>query len=541
MLKRVFTVCVLTFLLLSQGGLFAQSGHEWVVPNTDYLNNIIMSDTTSTGERVDPDRIYVLQRGETYLIDYEIDNTYPVRIVAADGDGPKPVVQLATNESTGNYPFDFIWMDGSVYLKGIVVSGMPDATYNFNSVLWVDASGLDIVIDDCVFANVSGQLIRAQNPLRLLKITNSTLGNMGFIPTSSFGTGKGIDFRAGSCDSAIFRNNTWVNIQDRLIRHRNSTAALNYFEFDHNTVVVSCSYDGLFELGAVGEKVVVKNNLLVDAYTFGRDTTDASRLAEFNGSGEYEADGVHYKMCILASDPPDTSIGNENTQFIVRNNYYSYTQPQIDWWQTNNVMEPYTMTSRIEHSLSDPSNAFIMENGIALGARPNIPFDLMNWYITPIDQGGAGKTRITTTDHDYDRKSIEYLVDTLDCTYPKTAAAYTGADNSQPAGDLNWWGIETGIGKDPTIGIPNEFNLSQNYPNPFNPTTNIKFSLPKTSKVVLSIYNVLGQQIAQLVNNELKAGNYNYEFNASSLSSGIYFYSLHADNFTMTKKMILLK
>lgn len=103
--------------------------------------------------------------------------------------------------------------------------------------------------------------------------------------------------------------------------------------------------------------------------------------------------------------------------------------------------------------------------------------------------------------------------------------------------------------------IPNEFSLSQNYPNPFNPTTKIKYAVPSEEtlyanrsttyatslRVTLKVYDVLGKEITILVNEEKPAGSYEVEFNATGLSSGIYFYQLNAGSFTKTKKMILLR
>ncbi|MBN1397180.1 MAG: fibronectin type III domain-containing protein [Bacteroidetes bacterium] len=86
-----------------------------------------------------------------------------------------------------------------------------------------------------------------------------------------------------------------------------------------------------------------------------------------------------------------------------------------------------------------------------------------------------------------------------------------------------------------------EFSLSQNYPNPFNPTTNIKYQLPKHSYVVLKVYNLLGQEVKTLVDQYQQQGAYEVKFNAQSLTSGIYIYSLKAGNFSQTKKLILLK
>jgi hypothetical protein len=89
--------------------------------------------------------------------------------------------------------------------------------------------------------------------------------------------------------------------------------------------------------------------------------------------------------------------------------------------------------------------------------------------------------------------------------------------------------------------IPNKFNLSQNYPNPFNPSTVINYSIPKSQMVSLKIYNILGQEVATLVNQEQTAGKYKVTFDASSLSSGVYFYSIKTGNYSAVKKMMLLK
>jgi len=89
--------------------------------------------------------------------------------------------------------------------------------------------------------------------------------------------------------------------------------------------------------------------------------------------------------------------------------------------------------------------------------------------------------------------------------------------------------------------IPTDFTLKQNYPNPFNPSTNINFSLPDESFVTLKIYDILGREVVQLVNKQLKTGNYNFSFDAKGLTSGVYFYRLQTHNFVETKKMLLLK
>ena len=97
------------------------------------------------------------------------------------------------------------------------------------------------------------------------------------------------------------------------------------------------------------------------------------------------------------------------------------------------------------------------------------------------------------------------------------------------------------IGGIQTIEIPNYYSLSQNYPNPFNPTTQIKYSVPKAVNVSLKIFDVLGKEVATLVNETKQPGFYTADFNASNLASGIYFYRIDAGEFSSVKKMMLVK
>jgi hypothetical protein len=108
--------------------------------------------------------------------------------------------------------------------------------------------------------------------------------------------------------------------------------------------------------------------------------------------------------------------------------------------------------------------------------------------------------------------------------------------------------IPVGV-KDNSNELPVKYNLYQNFPNPFNPSTTIEFALPTPGFVTLSIYNILGEKVATLVSEELTAGSYKYEWDATELTSGIYFYRIQAGDpstgsgqgFVETKKMILLR
>jgi hypothetical protein len=91
------------------------------------------------------------------------------------------------------------------------------------------------------------------------------------------------------------------------------------------------------------------------------------------------------------------------------------------------------------------------------------------------------------------------------------------------------------------VGTPSEYSLEQNYPNPFNPVTTISYSIKANGLVSLKIFDILGNEVATLVNQDQIAGSYSLEFDASTYASGIYFYSLTSGEYISTKKMILLK
>jgi hypothetical protein len=151
----------------------------------------------------------------------------------------------------------------------------------------------------------------------------------------------------------------------------------------------------------------------------------------------------------------------------------------------------------------------------------------------------------------------------VDLSY-SDADLLSGGTGGFPLGDLNWFPtqkatwlaqrngeythIQSNLDREGPLAIkdiggsvPSEFNLDQNYPNPFNPTTTIRYALPNRSHVTLSIFNTLGQQVAQLVNNEVNAGFHEVNFDGNRLASGVYFYRLQAGEFVQTRSLCLIR
>ena len=136
-------------------------------------------------------------------------------------------------------------------------------------------------------------------------------------------------------------------------------------------------------------------------------------------------------------------------------------------------------------------------------------------------------------------------------TYPRiNDRLVVRVDGTEVDADITYrgGGSYVSLGRLTTSGdaVPGSFSLSQNYPNPFNPTTSISFNLPTSGHVELTVFNILGQQVATLVNGSLTAGQHEVTWNGAdesgdAVGSGIYFYRLTASDVAETKKMILMK
>jgi hypothetical protein len=117
----------------------------------------------------------------------------------------------------------------------------------------------------------------------------------------------------------------------------------------------------------------------------------------------------------------------------------------------------------------------------------------------------------------------------------------TGTTFASSAGFWGDGGVILGVEEPTAPDLPKVFALQQNYPNPFNPSTTIRYGLPQRSQVSLTVSNTLGQQVATLVQGEKEAGYHEVRFEASRLSSGVYFYRIQAGDFVQARKLLLLR
>ena len=121
-------------------------------------------------------------------------------------------------------------------------------------------------------------------------------------------------------------------------------------------------------------------------------------------------------------------------------------------------------------------------------------------------------------------------------------AAVTDDDSSAVHIDEIWYNeTPTGMSISDDAPIASRYELGQNYPNPFNPITHIRFNIPETGNTKLTVYNMMGEAVANLVNGVVSAGGHTVSWNAANMPTGVYFYRMESGNFTQTRKLLLVK
>jgi hypothetical protein len=449
--KKYGMIAIIIFMLA-----VSLYGQEVVVPllpddgtPATYVNNQIVADTLAAGG-MSANRVYELQRDGYYFHNaiLTVPNGRTLRLRAAEGSGAKPIIYLweaGTEGSPTRPPGNWVVLNGgNLEVKNICVAGFyeyePERVDGVQGgLIQTSAVGSTIILDGVVLSNINGQHVRTNQNTVKVQVTNSIFANMGDLKTSNLGAGKGFDLREAACDSFIVVNNTFVNFQDRAIRHYNfnnpaaGTGLIGYGRIDHNTFVNGMGYHGLFSLGNVGPEITITNNLFVDAFALGEDSTDFNRAAEWANTGEFYPNGLNRITWVF-------SAPNATTQWTISNNYYAIGDS--GWAFLNDFGFPpgSPLSYHINSMLgADSVNAFA-ETELSLTNTPKLMMNMMRWYEDPAGGNKSkDKTNFVRARDDYDRRMMEYYRDSLDCAYPAGSEAYVGAELGYPAGDLNWF------------------------------------------------------------------------------------------------------
>jgi hypothetical protein len=373
-------------------------------------------------------------------------------------------------------------------------------------------------------------------------------------------------------DTLLVENSTHVQAQGLIYKLRAN--GFNRIYYNHNTFV-NCSNLIFLDLG-YQTSVSNTNNIFVNCNVqpYCGKTIDV---------GEED---VEQKPVGLVNLLTDTTITGDR-KFLVENNviyWDSRLQGLASTLNTNQVngstdwvSQQITMNQRTQAMFDDDATYPYLYEGEWYEELPNFtdPQDLLTTQVDNLKTFSLSTvdTNSTAVLPDWRLVNIgpDYYIYSdwtiqIDLSYDN-ATLLTGATGGYPVGDLNWfpatktqWNAQraaeyalidnatdqgistTGIDDEKFGNLPVEFQLKQNYPNPFNPTTTIEYSIPNSGIVTLKVYDVLGQEVATLVDGFKNANQtHRVEFNGLKLSSGVYYYTLSTDNVTKTKKMLLLK
>jgi hypothetical protein len=564
---KIVTLVAVVFFVLTLS-LYGQEVVVKILPYNGtaatYVNTQIVADTVAAGG-LSANRVYEFKRGGYYLQNaiFTVPNKKTLRLKAEAGTGKKPIIYLwetGTGATPTRPPGNFVVLNGgNLEMKDICVAGFYEPEPNRvdgvqGGLINTTAIGSSIILDGVVLSNINGQHVRVGFNAVKVSVVNSIFANMGALETSNLGAGKGFDLREIAVDSFVVVNNTFVNYQDRAIRHYNvtdpkkGTGEIKYGRIEHNTFVNGMGFHGLFSLGNVGPQIIITNNLFVDAFSMGEDSTDATRAAEWANTGEFYKNG-NSRITWIFTAP------NATTQWKIKNNYYAISDSGKAFLTSLKFGEASQLSWHINSRLGADSVKAFTKTSLTLNKIPKLMTNMMRWYENP---AGANKkkdqTNFVKARDDYDRRFIEFYRDTLNCAYSTSAMAYQAAEGGYPVGDLNWFPTSKAAWeKTSSSAVRHDnkstvegFELQQNYPNPFNPSTSISYTLKTAEDVNLSIYNALGQKVRNLVAQKQTVGTYSYKWDGKddagyAMSGGLYLYQIKVGQTTSVKKMMYLK
>jgi hypothetical protein len=565
------------------------------------INTVINSDTVAGGFRAHPDRVYRLARGVIYQMTEPIKINGNLNIIAAEGTTRPPVLAPAilTDGSSIDHFFDFIGANSNIDISNLyLLSVRSDQSWlGWSAAMRVNADHIAIKLRGVIFDAFSEAGIRVSAHWTKLDVQDCTFRNLQQ-SGSWFGGQPFMTDQVNHMDTVKFINNTFFACGSYLWSIRGYD---KYSLFEHNTVVYGIVnpfltprtmnqhvknniFYSLNSMGGTPQHILeawlsnypdttssgilmLREKDTVSSWYYGYNPNPDS-LNAFTGSDAYvdTPRGVTSDMLITQLRTID-----------VANNSYFWPKALTDYYKAyNDTVASYdsvasnTGTYYLKRTLTLPKfmtdytrmviDSLLTPHGATVNvvnnneSDPGFNSDITNFASKVVEYVNKIVTNKLDSAWHYKPNGALYppvwpLPENL--AYTNTTMQSAGMDGFA-LGDLNWFPTQkeawklTGVVKDPGSLVPDAYSLSEAYPNPFNPETNIKFNIAKAGNVKLVVYNILGQKVRTLLDNELTAGQFtakwdgrdDYGFN---VSSGVYFFQLESGSFNMTKKMVLMK
>ena len=542
-------------MLVFVGAMIAQSADTVYVPannedGTPYFDSIIdkvVADTNASGQQLHS--VYKLERGKFYILNKAISLRNPVQIVADppaanDPDKTPPKIMSNINEdgSTSTGSLIITWADitvKNIWLSGIDLGGVNHG-WGTQGALQVNSPGVKVVLDGIWCDYNSWSSFGTNQPNTKWFVNNfhaRNEQNEGDQWTTFLFYIEG----ATVIDSFVVTNSSYFQSNSCFLF---PPSVVKYLEVDHCTFVNSYKWP-FHQTQWLNAKFT--NNIFYNSGALSLTQAEAE---------SQDPDQLMYGLVnvdtLFANEAGGDTLVSEYTipenqrQIVVKNNLWYYS-PEIQSYLTAHpdVLQPVFMNERTKAMFDNDATwpGLVLENTWNQDPMFN-DFSGLGDAVAKLTQAvtdiRAGSTHgwdwdgDQLTDPDYYKLLIQYPT----AENFKSYAGLTGTDG-KPIGDLSYWPEYTDVEEEESI--PTEYTLEQNFPNPFNPATTIKFAVPAAGRFTLKVFNILGQEIATLINGDLFSGHHEVTFNANKLSSGLYIYRLSGENVSISKKMMLLK
>jgi hypothetical protein len=601
-LETIFIIAFFSVLAISTTALADWSdyidevrGDTAVVKSYEDMNytanslvDAILSDTTASGERTNPNRVYLLKRGHYYLQDRGVSAPEgylkiigePGAIVGNTAETAVPVI-AGVPDGSGNSQNTGHWqlIGPSLFKNVALLPACADGQQGWFA-LSINRDGTQVKFNNCFFEHNTWTFIQSNDAVNSkLYFSDCYFLNMtGHDCRRNGGVYDNVNFNT---DTVFVENCTHILAAGFTWKFRNYP--IGHFYFNHNTFYGCTNY--VFETFGYNINGVYTNNLFVNsncqAYYPGYEILETDQdmlptgivnvdtlvgIEEWYPNGFPEADRK-----ILVDR--NAVFWDARLNDIVT--YANTNYPDETW-----VSQMITMNSRTQAMFDDDdSYPYLTEGSWITDQEPDfadledlVP-DIIEWCEQSLSDAPESvfiKWRAEGNPAEGGTMVVPDWPPLADLSYANETLR-TGGLSGYPVGDLNWfpelkaqWEVQqkeaehsalinalntgelpTAV-EDNTTETPADFKLSQNYPNPFNPSTTISYSLAKHGNVNLSIYNLLGEKIITLVDASQAAGSYQVQWNGlneygNQVASGVYLYRLETGNSTSMKKMTLMK
>lgn len=509
------------------------------------LNVVIQGDTLGNGQRAHPNRVYRLYRDSIYYFNATINVSFPLWIVADPGTHRPPVIAPAIR-SDNSSPSGFLNIFSAtriLTLRNLYFTGVrPDQVLvGYVNCMNYSSDSTNSTYSNCVFDGYGGAIEVNSGNYNKFMISDCVFRNL-MHPTSWF---KGEAFLSGGgfvTDTVVMVNNTMF------CNNSYAKASVDYTifsRFEHNTVFLNC-VNPLNDF--VMTNSVYRNNIFYG--TLGNAQENAEIQQYYFENSISPSSTISFDS--LNTAPSSIPVLESHRRITVMNNSVFWPAKLKTFWKTalmDTLTPPVFLNTRTAGMFSNKTAYpnFVLANNDTTN-DPGFPASVLGQIDSLIKFATLTRLGTQTTYLWYYNPNGHLFAPVWplpeNLAYTNTTMQHEGTDGFA-LGDLNWfpsqkaaWAL-TGINA--VAPVPQVFSLSQNYPNPFNPSTSIEFTLPKTVRVQLKVYNVLGQEVATLVNGTETAGLHSASFNASNLASGVYLYRIVAGDYVSARKMLLLK